>query len=62
MPKYSKQHYEDFATLLGNYLRGENEEAYYNPIEGIADLFEADNARFDRERFLQAVEDRSKKE
>ena len=50
IPMFSKRHYEAIAEVLMGCDRYEDIES------GLADLFEDDNPRFDRDRFLEACE------
>lgn len=56
----TKQNYEAFARMFRNYATGEGEGGVYQCPETLelakrtADIFAADNARFDRGRFLKA--------
>ena len=61
----TKKDYEKFADMLSAYVRASTiieapafkfgfETATSNIIESVANVFAADNARFDKERFLKA--------
>jgi len=55
---FSRKHYQQIASIFKQHLDGPRNEKVYNELAAIAnelaDLFEEDNPRFDREKFLQA--------
>jgi hypothetical protein len=61
---FSKRHYELFATLLGHVISlnptHAGQVALHETVNYISNLFAQDNSRFNRNRFLQAVKERSK--
>ena len=50
--RFQKRHYEIVAALLAPYAREGNADGL---VSDFADCFEADNERFDRDRFYEAV-------
>ena len=66
MSRYSARVYEQVAEIIRT-TRGEEPHWRYDEatwaldgvVEKFADLFEADNERFDRERFVAAAQRRS---
>ena len=45
----SRKHYEEIALILGRFIIDDGD------IENLADYFKMDNSRFDKQRFINAV-------
>lgn len=55
MSNLSRKHYQEIAEILGQYL-GQGEELGAGWLIGnFADFLAADNPRFDRDQFIEAV-------
>jgi hypothetical protein len=70
MAKFSKRHYESIARILPSHYNTVNptndyetgyKDGRWSAISSLADMFEQDNPRFDRERFIKAVRGESNK-
>jgi len=52
---FSRRHYQAIADILNDYYEKKSAEMIEAMAKDLADLFEADNPRFDRRRFYSAV-------
>ena len=53
----TRKDYERFAHILKRASKKEDVVLSFNLLNDLMDYFQEDNPAFDRERFLQAVED-----
>lgn len=58
-PTFSKKHYDKLADFLINirFARQGESEAAHEIAKPLADMLEADNIRFNRERFFKKIRD-----
>jgi len=52
---FSRQHYQAIADILSQHVEGESGDAISSVAADMADLFETDNPRFDRSKFMSAA-------